>query len=68
MTLDDHKVHQKQKVFRGGFALDYLWPLYRIGKNSGTPSNNISKISPKCDLKKCKVDFAPTISHLDDAR
>ena len=38
MTLDDHKVIQKQKVFRGGFALDYLWPLSRIGKNAGTPS------------------------------
>ena len=24
----------------------------------------VSKISPKCDLKKCKVDFAPMISHL----
>ena len=36
MTLDDHKVDQKQKVFRG-FALDYLWPLSRIGKNARTP-------------------------------
>ena len=29
MTLDD-KVHQKQKLFCEGFALDYLWPLSTI--------------------------------------
>ena len=28
----------------------------------------VSKISPKCDLKKCKVDFALATSHFDDAR
>ena len=26
MTLDDPKVHQKQKLFREGYALDYSWP------------------------------------------
>ena len=26
MTLDDHKVHQKPKLFCERYALDYLWP------------------------------------------
>ena len=34
-----HQLDQtKQKYFRGGFALGYLWPLGVIGCNAGTPS------------------------------
>ena len=26
LTLDDIKVHEKPKLFREGYALDYSWP------------------------------------------
>ena len=38
MTLDDHNVHQKLKMFREGFALDYVWPSLGIVGNAGTPA------------------------------
>ena len=44
MTLDD-KVHQKQKLFCEGFALDYARPSVGMGGNAGTPGN-------KCFFKK----------------
>ena len=38
MTLDDHQVHQKQKLFREGFALDYVWSSVVMGCKTGTLS------------------------------
>ena len=37
MTLDDQKVHQEQKLFRNGFALDYVWPSLGMVGNAETP-------------------------------
>ena len=37
-----HKVHQKQKLFFGGYKLDYLWPSLVMVSNDGTPSKNVS--------------------------
>ena len=37
MILDDIKVHKKQKLFREGFALDYVWPLLGVVRNAGIP-------------------------------
>ena len=37
MTLDDHKVQQKQKFFSERFALDYVWPSLVMVSNAGTP-------------------------------
>jgi len=34
--LVSYKEHQKQKLFRGGFALDFVWPLVGMGRNAGT--------------------------------
>ena len=31
------KVLQKQKLSRGGFAFDYIWPLFSIVLSAGTP-------------------------------
>ena len=33
-----HQLDQKQKYFRGGFAIGCLWPLNEIGCNAGVPS------------------------------
>ena len=40
-TLVYHKLDQKQKYFRGGIALGYLWPLDGIGLNAGTTSHKV---------------------------
>ena len=32
MTLDDHKVHKKQKMFREWYAWDYSWPSESMGE------------------------------------
>ena len=45
-ALDDHKVHQKQKLFREGFASDCVWPSLGMVGNAGTPRKNVS-------LRKC---------------
>ena len=37
------KVHQKQKLFREGFALDYVWPLLGMVGNAVTPPKNVSE-------------------------
>ena len=36
--LVSNQVHQKQKLFREGFALDYVWPSVVTGSSAGTPS------------------------------
>ena len=47
-TLVYHKLDQKQKYFRGGFAFGYLWPSARMGRNARTPSKKVS--FRKCDF------------------
>ena len=42
MTLDDHDVHQKLKMFREGFALDYVWPSFLMALNAGTSRKKVS--------------------------
>ena len=37
MTFDDRKVHQEQKLFRGRFASDFVWPSLQVVSNAGTP-------------------------------
>ena len=44
MTLDDHKVHQKQKLFRGGFVLDCVWLRWEW---LGTPEASKILVSKK---------------------
>ena len=31
-----YKEYQKQKLFREGFALDFVWPLVGMGRNPGS--------------------------------
>ena len=37
MALDDYKVHQKQKLYCEGFALDCVWPSLGMVGSAGTP-------------------------------
>ena len=37
LALVGHKDNQKQKLFREGFALDYVWPSESMGVNARTP-------------------------------
>ena len=41
-----YKLDQKQKLFREGFALNYLWPSVGMGRNSGTPPTKCSATNP----------------------
>ena len=43
MILDDIKVHQKQKLFHEGFALDYIWPLVSMGPVLESPPEPASQ-------------------------
>ena len=52
MTLDDHKVQQKQKLFREQYALDYLWPSLGMVGNAETPRKNVS-------FRKCAKTAVP---------
>ena len=45
MTLDDHKVHQKQKLFRGGFVLDCVWLRWEWLGTPEVPKILVSKKS-----------------------
>ena len=51
-----HKVHQKQKLFREQYALDYLWPSLGMVGNAETPRK-------KCFFQKMCQNRSASVFH-----